>query len=53
MLILSIFLDKKLSEYFSRKMFSNFLRHLQFLSPRPIFPFILTLSIIYNMKTAI
>jgi uncharacterized membrane protein YjgN (DUF898 family) len=53
MLILKKFLYEKLSRYFPRKTCSNLRRQLQFLSPRPIFPSILTLCVIYNVKTAI
>jgi hypothetical protein len=52
-LILSIFLDQKSSKYFPRKTFSNLTRHLQFSCLQPVFQSILTLCVIYDMKTAI
>jgi hypothetical protein len=54
MLILSIFLKSKIVQVLSEK---NLLKLAEvfaiFFNPRPIFPSILTLSDIYNLKTEI
>jgi hypothetical protein len=53
MLILSIFLNQKSSEYFPRKTYSNLTRNLKFLNLRPVFRYISTLCVIHHMKMAI
>jgi hypothetical protein len=38
---------------FESKIYSNLMRNLKFLNPRPVFLSILTLCVMYDMKTAI